>query len=649
LSFSLDLNKPFTVILGDNTNGKTTIVRAFLWALYGRNDFLKKPLLNKDISDSLPVMEHIEVKVNVDFTHNKISYRMTSRETYTKTLSGSVIIKDKRSAVLTKTSEDGNTFTISDSRQIESEMDSILSIPLTPYFFFDGETNKIDQVTKIGNLKSAVSDIMGLKLLETLSEYFDESRKQSVPAILRQKIKSSDILKANQLENQLNNEKDAKIRLLETITRNEEEISRLDILILAAEEELLANKTTQELQKQKIELENDIKKKKAFINAEFDNITQKFSKNNHLLDSLFSYNFHKFNLKEFLSDSDFLTEKSISHISVEAIDELIQRGYCLCGQTITDKNEAYNHLQDQKDYIAPRNYGKSINAFIDNEVELASMNKNLIERYQDSIKELIKELELYDLLKTRLSEVKNQIIGKKDFGLVQSDLNRYNNQRSQLLGQNKYIKQTELIKIDGNIKYLTTQISKLEADDEINVFYNECLAYSGNISELMIKNLNKNRKEIQLKLEGKVNEIFQKMYHGSRKIVISEDYKVESVLENNDTLDTSMGLNTVINYSFVTGLISLIKEKINHIEDIEIDDFTSDTYPLIIDAPFSNTDEIHIKRICNTITEYSNQVIIAVMSKDFDNASKLISPKIGKMYKLIKDSETQTRIEEVTE
>ena len=48
LVFSCDNNKNVTIILGDNTFGKTTIAQAFRWGLYGK---VKKTNYIKNIDD----------------------------------------------------------------------------------------------------------------------------------------------------------------------------------------------------------------------------------------------------------------------------------------------------------------------------------------------------------------------------------------------------------------------------------------------------------------------------------------------------------------------------------------------------------------------------------------------------------------------
>ena len=115
-----------------------------------------------------------------------------------------------------------------------------------------------------------------------------------------------------------------------------------------------------------------------------------------------------------------------------------------------------------------------------------------------------------------------------------------------------------------------------------------------------------------------------------------------------ESLEANPGLESVKNFAFVTGLMKLVKEKI--ISDDDVDEESEEVdYPLVMDAPFSKTDEKHISRICNVLPRHCNQVIIVVMRKDFESAKSSIIDKIGKEYVIVKkgSGETHSDIEEV--
>lgn len=71
IQFSCDPEKNVTVILGDNTVGKTTIAQAFRWGLYGaifaergkkQEDYL---LLNNDVLAMMDANSHASVSVEL--------------------------------------------------------------------------------------------------------------------------------------------------------------------------------------------------------------------------------------------------------------------------------------------------------------------------------------------------------------------------------------------------------------------------------------------------------------------------------------------------------------------------------------------------------------------------------------------------------
>jgi len=154
-------------------------------------------------------------------------------------------------------------------------------------------------------------------------------------------------------------------------------------------------------------------------------------------------------------------------------------------------------------------------------------------------------------------------------------------------------------------------------------------------------------KEIRDQLEEKVNLYFQKMYHGSREVKITSTFEVKLIttdLKSDIQTDESQGLGTVKNFAFIAGLVDLAKEKLSNSIEKE-----SEEYPLILDAPFSNADEKHVENISNILPEVANQLILIVMSKDWNYAEKSLNSKVGKKYILDKQTEIHTVIKEVNE
>lgn len=137
---------------------------------------------------------------------------------------------------------------------------------------------------------------------------------------------------------------------------------------------------------------------------------------------------------------------------------------------------------------------------------------------------------------------------------------------------------------------------------------------------------------VRTQLQNRVNENFSKMYHGERSITIDDKYRVRYTDVKTEESD---GLKAVKSFAFIASLVSMAKDKI--LDDAEMQ--LGQEYPIVMDAPFSNVDEIHINNICQILPNTANQVIMAVMKKDWDYAADNLAGFVGMSYLISKDTD----------
>ena len=646
LEFSQDLDRPFTIITGGNTYGKTTLVKSFLWCLYGQKLFDDKILLNKEVLDSMKFGEVQEVKAVLELDHNQYSYKITTRETYLKQPSGDIRIQEKTHIAVLKIGDGGNSIPLKTEAQIKEEIESILSPELSPYFFFDGETNSIEQITKRVNLTNAVSEIMGLKRTELLVDYFNPHSADNVVKRFQNKLETNDPILAQSLQENLEEKQDERESKIEYVKSIDQTINDLELQLAEKEKELDENQNILKDQEEKKDIIDEMKDLIDDKNSDFSDMMNLIWNRSYLLNNLFAYSFKTNNLEDVLNKTAFLTEKSVSHITEEAIDELISRGYCLCGAKIETHNDAYNHLIEQKNYVEPRNYGKQIEYFVENETTTINYSSNNMESLAEIAGDIIDNIIELDNCQKRLDTIIKRIEGKPDIGIVQTAIKDIEYQKNTKEGERNYILNTGIPALDSKIEELNERIKKLSSVSDKNKFVEECIKYAEKIYQMASKKITTEKERIRKDLESTVGSIFDEMYTGNRKIVINEKFQVSTTLVDSSKMDTSKGLETVMNFSFVAGLMQLIKEKIHHEDDDFEEESSDDNYPLVMDAPFSNTDTDHITNICLNLPKYCNQIIIVVMEKDYNMASDKISAKVGKKYVIKKETETFATIEE---
>jgi DNA sulfur modification protein DndD len=128
----------------------------------------------------------------------------------------------------------------------------------------------------------------------------------------------------------------------------------------------------------------------------------------------------------------------------------------------------------------------------------------------------------------------------------------------------------------------------------------------------------KREKEVREGLHESIKRLFAEMYHGQRAVEVDDQYGIILKVDNGNgrfVTDQSSGLETVKNFAFVTGLVDLARCKAEQ-KDEDGTEYSTEPYPLVMDAPFSNTDEKHIENISKVIPQIAEQVILIVMEKD---------------------------------
>lgn len=350
--------------------------------------------------------------------------------------------------------------------------------------------------------------------------------------------------------------------------------------------------------------------------------------------------------------NDFLAatkidDKGVRDLTAPTIRELIKRGRCICGAEIRDGNDAYKHLMEELNYVPPESIGNTVRHYRE---KLNSFSRNadhtydsLTSRYQEVYRSKARIQEWED----ELADISVQIKGKENMKQYEVELTDV---KKRLRDLND--KKERLIRDDATLKNDIERYKKV---------YDSLVAVSGKNKETMLfiqyaeeilDWLSTTYKEkeafIRDALETKVNHIFEQMYHGHRRVSIDQRYQVTllTTIEDKEVAaGESEGSNRVKSFAFIAGLVALAKEKLIANAGEEGFNLSSEPYPLVMDAPFSNADETHTANISKVLPEIAEQVIMFVMQKDWRYAEPVMASRVGKQYTLKKQSETHTILE----
>lgn len=638
VDFSCDPEQNVTIILGDNTFGKTTLLQAFNWCFYETVMFDNNPdfLLNLEVANGMNNGDTETVSVEICVIHNGVDYVITRSQTYS-CANGKVTGMKKAQVKVSYKQEDGQTESVR-ATEVQKVIENILPNDLSTYFFFD--TERVRSISTRKDVADAVKGLLGLSIMDTAIKHIGtKGNKKTVLGKLYGAMDLDGDEKARGALDMIHSSEAKREAIKEQIETCTSQIRQYEVRKDQLDDILRDNQTTATLQKKKEDLERRLNTERSTLESTIALFFKEYSKG-----SLQLYTQPLLGRANDFLAAIKIDDKGVRDLTAPTILELLKRGRCICGAELCEGNDAYNHLMEELNYVPPESIGNTVRHYRE---KLNSFSRNadhtfdsLTSRYQEIYRSKARIQEWED----ELADISVQIKGKDSMKQYETELIDV---KSRLRDLNA--KKERLIRDDATLK------SEIERYKKV---YDSLIAVSGKNKEtmLLIKYaeeildwLSSTYKEkeafIREALEAKVNNIFEQMYHGHRRVSIDQKYQVTllTTIEDKEVAaGESEGSNRVKSFAFIAGLVALAKEKLIANAGEEGFNLSSEPYPLVMDAPFSNADETHTANISKVLPEIAEQVIMFVMQKDWRYAEPVMAARVGKQYQLKKHSETHT-------
>lgn len=622
IEFSIDREKNVTVLIGVNTSGKTTLVRAFEWVLYGTNEFDDKNLLNKNVAENMQVGETKAVKGVLTIEHDSgtgepITYVIERKQIYTCT--GTSVRANVSEAKLSYFQPDGQTKTILNT-DFYTNVERILPRRLAGYFFFGGE--RVGNIATKSDIEESVQGLMGLDVLKNAISHL-----KTVINKLKKSLDFSGDSRAIESQNKLNG----------ALARKQECENDLNIVTeqleyYQSEKEkyaalLRANEETAAAQKRREQLDNIIKSLEDRISRDKKDLVSAFSRNSF---AFFSLPILKKTV-EMLNSSEDETE-SVPEMTAASIDYILKRGVCICGTCISEGSAAEKHLLCEKAKQPPESIGSLARRYREQAMDYISSSDNYYEAIESRIAILRSDQRELGLRIDERASLDESLKGAKDVATLEQQY-QIAEQRAKEFDKRRESLLETIGSCKRDISNYEKALETLTKANQKNARISLNIDYAQAVLDWVSEAYYSREGIVRGRLEEKVNANFAMMYHGSRTVTIDDKYRVKYI---DVTTEESDGLKAVKSFAFVSGLVDLAKEALNSDSSKEANT-TPQYYPLVMDAPFSNVDEIHIKNISAILSRSAEQVIIAVMQKDWEPAAEIMAPLVGKSYRIEKD------------
>ena len=621
-------DKNVVVLIGENGRGKTTLLKAFSWGLYGEKKLVTGNMLNDNKARGLKELEETEAFVAIEFTEKGVKYILRRSQKFIKSKLGDVNKVGTDKSICMRIRKNGDQEEVVG---IDNFINSIIPKNLSGFFFFDGE--RIDRLAKIDGrkeIKQAILDILGIDTIETAERdlkrvkniLMEEMKKYSVSQEAKEyaqkhteydvTLKKRYIQRENLIKDIDNNEK-----IIEDCTRKLKESNIHEVKVLETERKsklVLKEKSEREL----VDFETKIKR---FISENF-----KY----HLLAK------HNDYVKNLLEERRAKGQLP-SDIKYTFVEDLLEAQKCICGCVLSKGTTQYENVNALKENSGRPEFDDAYTRII-GLIDDATNNNG-----KDFFKKLNSLKKQREKLKNTIIIIKNDLVDikKKLDNIKEDDVSAIEKQRENARLENNQNNQ-KFGQLRQNIDMIEKTIKKLEIKiNEVNSKSGAALGIDKKVRKLeKLINLNLEFKELFTKivredLDSKIKDVFSKITSKSYRVpILNENFelKITSTLNNSKKeVELSTGEGQITSLSFIGALVSYAKENQN---SEVLSSLCGNEYPIVMDSPFGNLDKIHTENVASNIGYLASQVIIIVSEKQWkgnveDNIKHQVASKYG--------------------
>ena len=638
LQFSVDPNKNVTIVLGDNTFGKTTLAQAFRWGLYetfNDTNYIKKKdivLLNNEVAAEMKEASIRNVFVEIVVVNDDEEIRFVRKASFNRK-SGNIndiTVKQIGNTQLTMQikkngvwgdviSNDGNNVEKKKYKQgcVQEAIDNMFPQSLSNYFFFDGERWN-DLKSKTEDIKSSVDTILGVSgLLEMMSHLKDN--RTSVSKKLRGRLQGTSG-EYDRLQKEIRGYDESIAEYEKDIADTVVAIETTQRTIDSTQKTLNDNRKVEEDQKELNRLESDIEKYERFKEGYYADIVKELSGS------------AKFFAASLLDDFLLLLQKidlegkDIPGVTVDTIDYLIEHDECLCGTKLSEDNDAYENLLKLKKLVPPEMLGGAA-------AKLQSTLESWVQETNEMVENVKNKAQSFDLAQDTIDEKTRErdnlartIDRKTNLGQVRIH-NKQARERLSSLQNKKTTLEVHLEQAKKNKEDRERQLDAVAIHDKQNAMIYRALAYVDAMYNKAAFFSAQRKNTTITDLNAIIEENFQRMFNDKEKYAkLGSDYKIHVYyrqvgnLTNVEEETLSNGETIAINFVFIVSILELAK-KYRELEKNDEEYGMENAIlglPLVLDGPFSALSSENTSLIANRLPQFAEQVIIFMLDKDWE-------------------------------
>jgi len=638
LEFSTDTERNVTVVHAANAAGKTALLNAFKWCLYGK---IELPSPNKIVSNKLIAESEKDSLLNVSMTlvfdHEECTYTLKRQRKYRKFSDLKVEpVGSSEISLSAISNQDGQ------SEQIENPQNRIRQIlpeDMQPYFFFDGE-----DITSLADAEDKIKD--GIRNLMSITQ-FERGIRHLGTCVQRFRKEYSE---------HTSSEAQNLVAQIEEIEKGLEELdgaeheTQKNISALVKESQLIGERH------KKLEPAKDLQIEREDLEIKDSNLDKELIENKNRQKRLLRQQGPLPFLKKAMKDIDELIEDKREKgdipypFKTPFVKDLLKREKCICKRPLPKDSPERTAVET---FLAKKSGSTEVENIIQTLSGKIKGVDDLIDDLNVGLRDLLKRrnsiIEEKRVISLRLSEITSELLGKEDVTEIAELENRRNQieretrEANQKLGGIRNQRETWIKQKADYKKVLDHLSNKAKQADDAKRRYQFCEEAKNILTEIY----NILIEEIRKNVAARINDVVQRVAGNDFHVELTDDFRLKTLQHIGDfvgEIDKSTGQNQITSLAFIGALVDILRENYEKQKASKSETLLRGAeYPIVMDSPFGSLDNIYGPRIARLSAKLSPQVVVMVSGKQWlGGISEALYPNIGKQFVMIKNKPKPT-------
>lgn len=625
-----DRDRNVTVFHGFNGSGKTALLNAFVWCLYGETtpDLEAADRLENEraVAQASPG-DKVRVSVSLRFTLHGGAYRVV-RERVSKKSTGNALEATADSLSLWRIPDSGQLESVGKSDAArQKHLEEILPRTLHPFFFFNGE-----RVEQLASPDAFDRVEMGVKTLLDIEVYERGARHLVGPVgtILTGQLRGLGDSELDSVANELQ-----ELQATSEELEEERKLRAGNIAHITSEIEQVERR-----QSEIRDIQELVTKRKGLRERESQLNTNVVDGKKALASVLSRHGYLAFGEPVLARTEALVTEARTrgeipAKIKPQFVDDILDRGVCICGRDIQPSSNEEKELREWRDATGLAEFEERISytsAFVprlrERRAEFFSVVDTTNERLQQFYTERRQVREDLALVEEQLGDPGLE----EDAASLQERIKTLRRDREQETAH-RLIAERDLAENQAAIEDARRRLKRLEVQDEKALLVRKQLEAVERVAEAFADIARIQKDDVRASLDEKIKEVWNDAAIKDYEASVTEDYrllltkKVEG--QRQPVHGASTGEKQVLALSFVGSLVHKARENAGKVHGIDV----GGHYPLVMDSPFGSLEDAYRAKVATWIPTLADQVVVMASRTQWrDEVESAMRPRIGREY-----------------